>query len=167
MTRNKQVGDRAGKRQSSVFLQPEELAHRVHFQKDVTAIGGEGEICGAIVEAQETHELQKPFLDLRRKLIRLPPSTTCLTAASRNSVVYFRSRPAFIIYTSTRSHYHTSWRPFFGDQIISNLDQESKESSHEGVPKSCAYAVGLQIPRGIYPEAAEEEVVWGAAAALG
>jgi hypothetical protein len=46
-----------------------------------------------------------------------PPSITCLTAASRNAIVYFRSDPTFIINTSTRSNYHTSWRPFFGDQI--------------------------------------------------
>ena len=31
---------------------------------------------------------------------------------------------------------------------------------HEGVPKSCAYAVGLQIPRGIYPETEEESDLW-------
>jgi hypothetical protein len=38
----------------------------------VTTIGGEDEICCAIVETQETHELQKSFLDLDRKLIRFP-----------------------------------------------------------------------------------------------
>ena len=72
MVGNKQVGDRAGEWQSWVFFQPEELADRVDLKKDVVAIGGEDQICCAVVESQEPHELQKPFLDLGRKLMRLP-----------------------------------------------------------------------------------------------
>ncbi len=40
------------------------------------------------------------------------------------------------------------------------ISTKRKGEIHEGVPKSCAYALGLQIPRGVYPEAKEESDLW-------
>ena len=54
-----------------------------------------------------------------------------------------------------------------GEREFSHLDQERMEDFRAGSPASCAYTPGLQIRCGVYPEAEEEEVIRGAAAAFG
>src|SRR5687767_689840 len=71
-TAQENVCDCFGDGQAGRAFEPEEFAAGIEFEKHVSAVRGEDDVDGAVVQREVVHQMQQFFFDVERELVVSP-----------------------------------------------------------------------------------------------